>query len=96
VAYDKVPDQHLPDGKETKSGRAECEEQVNVNLDNWLTVHRSITLVDFQLDAQNSYLFTSNTFIIILYMFQEVYVVNVYICSLWYCHSLQVTVLCTG
>jgi hypothetical protein len=25
------------------------------NLDDWFTVHRSITLVDFQLDAQNSY-----------------------------------------
>jgi hypothetical protein len=36
--------------------------------DDWLTVHRSITLVDFQLDAQNSYLFTYNTFIKILYM----------------------------
>ena len=34
-----------------------------------LTVHRSITLVDLQLDAQNSYLFTSNTFIKILYLF---------------------------
>jgi len=40
------------------------------NLDDWLTVHRSTTLVDFQLDAQNSYLFTYNTFIKILYMFQ--------------------------
>jgi len=36
----------------------------------WLTVHRSITLVDLQLDAQNSYLFTYNTFIKILYMFR--------------------------
>jgi hypothetical protein len=27
------------------------------DLDDWLTVHRSITLVDLQLDAQNSYLF---------------------------------------
>jgi hypothetical protein len=26
-------------------------------LDDWLTVHCSITLVDLQLDAQNSYLF---------------------------------------
>jgi len=25
-----------------------------MNLDDWLTVHRSITLVSFQLDAQNS------------------------------------------
>ena len=29
-----------------------------------------VTLVDFQLDAQNSYLFTYNTFIKILYMFR--------------------------
>jgi hypothetical protein len=40
------------------------------NLDDWLTVQRSITLIDFQLDAQNSYLFTYNTFIKILYMFR--------------------------
>jgi hypothetical protein len=41
------------------------------NLDGWLTVlHRSITLVDLQIDAQNSYLFTYNTFIKILYMFR--------------------------
>ena len=33
------------------------------NLDDRLTVHRSITLVDLQLDAQNSYLFTYNRFI---------------------------------
>ena len=39
-------------------------------LDDWLTVHRSITLVDHQLDEQNSYLFTYNTFIKILYMFR--------------------------
>ena len=40
------------------------------HLDDWLTVHRSITLVDLQLDAQNCYLFTYNTFIVILYMFR--------------------------
>jgi hypothetical protein len=40
-------------------------------LHDWLTVlHRSITLFDLQLDAQNSYLFTYNTFIKILYMFR--------------------------
>jgi hypothetical protein len=39
-------------------------------LDDRLTVHHSITLVNFQLDAQNSYLFICNTFIKILYMFQ--------------------------
>jgi len=38
-------------------------------LDDWLTVHRSITLTDLQLDTQNSYLLTYNTFIKILYMF---------------------------
>jgi hypothetical protein len=54
-------------------------------FDDWLTVHCSITLVDLQLDTQNSYLFTYNTFIKILYMFRhfpahlrEVYVVTVY------------------
>jgi hypothetical protein len=41
-----------------------------INLDDWLTVYRSITLVDLQLDAQNSYLFTYNTFIKLLYMFR--------------------------
>jgi hypothetical protein len=41
-----------------------------VALDDWLTVHRSITLVDLQLDAQNSHLFTYNAFIKILYMFR--------------------------
>ena len=41
-----------------------------VFFDDWLTVHRSITLYDLQLDAQNSYLFTHNTFIKILYMFR--------------------------
>jgi len=40
------------------------------NLDEWLTVQRSITLVDLQLGAQNSYLFTYNSFIKILYMFR--------------------------
>jgi len=40
------------------------------NLDDWLTVHRNITLVDLQLDALNSYVFTYNTFIKILYMFR--------------------------
>ena len=32
-------------------------------FDYWLTVHRSIILFDLQPDAQNSYLFTYNTFI---------------------------------
>ena len=40
------------------------------DIDDWLTVHRSIILVNFQLDAQNSYLFIYNTFIKILYMFR--------------------------
>jgi hypothetical protein len=45
-------------------------EDPGVDLDDWLTVHRSTTLVDFQLDAKNSYLFIYNTFIKILYMFR--------------------------
>ena len=40
------------------------------HLDDRLTVHRSITLVDLQIDAQNSYLITYNIFIKILYMFR--------------------------
>ena len=47
------------------------EVHYRVDPDDWLTVlHRSITLIDHQLDAQNSYLFTYNTFIKILYMFR--------------------------
>jgi hypothetical protein len=45
-------------------------ENYMIILDDWLTVHRSITLVDLQLEAQNSYLFTYNTFIKIIYMFR--------------------------
>ena len=62
-----------------------CSTNMFSLLDDWLTVHLSITLVDLQPDAQNSCLFTYNTFIKILYMFehypahlQEVYVVTVY------------------
>ena len=44
--------------------------EVKIRLDGWLTVHRSTTLVDFQLDAQNSYLFIYNTFIKIIHMFR--------------------------
>jgi hypothetical protein len=39
-------------------------------LDDWLTVHRSITLADFQFVAQNFYLFIYNIFIKIFYMFR--------------------------
>ena len=45
-----------------------CSLNYSARLDDWLTMHRSITLVDLQLDAQNSYLFTYNTFIKILYI----------------------------
>jgi len=41
-----------------------------LHLDEWLTVHRSVTFVDFHLVAKNSYLFIYNTFIKILYMFR--------------------------
>ena len=43
---------------------------ISLYLDDWLTVHRSTTLVDLKLGAQNSYLFTYNTFIKILYVFR--------------------------
>ena len=56
------------EGKEICISRLGAE--VQFLLDDRLTVHRSITLVDLQLDAQNSYLFTYNTFIKILYMFR--------------------------
>jgi hypothetical protein len=38
------------------------------NLDDWLTVHRSITLVNFQIDAQNSYLFVYKQCIKLYYL----------------------------
>jgi hypothetical protein len=74
-----------------------CVEFPNFSVyhDDWLTVHRSITLVDLQLDAQNSCLFTYNTFIKILYMFrahlQEVYFVTIYIYIYIYAASGIVT-----
>ena len=46
------------------------ETAIRVFFNDWLTVHRSITLFDLQLAAQNSYLFTYNIFIKILYMFR--------------------------
>ena len=58
-----------------------------VDLDDWLTVHRSVALVYLQLDAQNSYLFTytvihllksSTCFEHYPAHLQEVYVVIVY------------------
>jgi hypothetical protein len=55
--------------KEQTSPSESCQ-QHTPDLDDWLTVHRSITLLDLQLDAQNSYLFTYNAFIKILYMFR--------------------------
>jgi hypothetical protein len=74
------------------------------SLDDWLTVHRTITLVNFQLDAQNSYLFIYNTFIKILCMFRAfpclfsgglhrncIYI-YIYIFSLWRCAPMRVMV----
>jgi len=40
------------------------------NFSSLLNVTLHVSNVDFQLDAQNSYLFTYNTFIKILYMFR--------------------------
>ena len=45
------------------SGFKELSHSSSAVLHDWLTVYCSITLVDLQLDAQNSYLFTYNTFI---------------------------------
>jgi hypothetical protein len=62
----------------------------------------TLTLVDFQLDAQNSYLFIHNTFIKILYMFRALTCSSSgglrrnYICAASGIVTLQVTVLCTG
>jgi len=69
-----------------KTGIEKCVEQLIADLDDWLTVHRSITLVNFQLDAQNSYLFiytihllqSSTCFEHCSAHLQEVYVVIVY------------------
>ena len=75
----------------------------------WTREANSKALVDLQPDAQNSCLFiyiyiyiyiidllkSSTYFEHYPTHLQEVYVVTVYICSLWYRHSLQVTVLCT-
>ena len=41
-----------------------------VNILHALIKQINIALIDFQLDEQNSYLFTYNTFIKILYMFR--------------------------
>ena len=45
------------------------QNQVN-SLDDCVTVHRSTTLFDLLLDAQNSHLFAYNIFIKTLYMFR--------------------------
>ena len=60
--------------------------EIDLHLDDWLIVHRSITLFDLQLDAQTSYLSTYNTFFLKSSTcfehypahLQEVYVVIVY------------------
>jgi len=39
-------------------------------IESTVKIWNTLTLVDFQLDAQNSYLFSHNTFIKILYMFR--------------------------
>ena len=62
-------DRHL-DTEETRSS-IEKKPTLLYYLDDWLTVNRNMTLVDIQLDAQNSCLFTYNTFIKILYMFRS-------------------------
>ena len=49
-------------------GKLPIKNIIESYLDDWLTVHHS--LVDLQLDTQNSCLFIYNTFIKILYMFR--------------------------
>jgi hypothetical protein len=44
---------HVQYKKKIMSGNAKTERH---HLDDWLTVHRSITLINFQLDAQSSFL----------------------------------------
>jgi hypothetical protein len=55
-------------------GRIQCSYCTNIYkfylIDDWLTVRRSITLVDLQLDAQTSCLFTYNTLTLILLMWR--------------------------
>jgi hypothetical protein len=64
--------------------------------------HITLTLVDLQLDAQNSYLFTYNTFIKILYMFRALPCSSSgglhrnCICATSGIVTLPVTVKCTG
>jgi hypothetical protein len=53
-----------------KNSNVTRQTQLSFFLDDCLTVHHSLTLVDLQLDEQNYYLFTYNTFIKILYMFR--------------------------
>jgi len=52
------------------SGSIRSSRRLEIFLNFFLNMKRSLTLFDLQLDAQNSYLFTYNTFIKILYMFR--------------------------
>jgi hypothetical protein len=47
-----------------------CEKRNNLHVVIHSTQTISLTLIDLQLDTKNSYLFTYNTFIKILYMFR--------------------------
>jgi hypothetical protein len=47
-----------------------CFSVIILSLDQYKRNSVNVTLVDLQLDAQNSYLFTYNTFIKILYLFR--------------------------
>jgi hypothetical protein len=47
-----------------------CDDEKSIDFVRVLHTGNSRTLADLQLDAQNNYLFTYNTFIKILYMFR--------------------------
>ena len=64
-------------------------------LDSWLTLQRSITLFDLQLDAQNSCLFIYNIFIKILYMFRALPCSSSGgHCRNWICAASGIVTLC--
>ena len=67
-----------PGKRNLLTGKTSNTENVKIRLTLWIhfwiliaSNYFSVTLVNFQIDALNSYLFIYNTFIKILYMFRE-------------------------
>jgi hypothetical protein len=54
ISVGERPQTYALDRAVTGTGMRKWEGNIKMDLDDWLTVHRSITLVNFQLDAQNS------------------------------------------